>query len=107
MKACTTDCFTGSVGLVPPRYTAAMPIDVSAEVIANHPLSTDYNVLELAAPTVAAAAVAGQFVMVKTGARHDPLLRRPFSIFEVLRDERGAPLGISLLNKRIGVSTAL
>ena len=63
--------------------------------------------LELAAPTVAAAAVAGQFVMVKTGARHDPLLRRPFSIFEVLRDERGAPLGISLLNKRIGVSTAL
>jgi dihydroorotate dehydrogenase electron transfer subunit len=84
-----------------------MPIDASAEVIANHPLSTDYNVLALAAPAIAAAAGPGQFVMVKAGASHDPLLRRPFSVFEILRDERGTPTGISLLNKRIGVSTDL
>jgi dihydroorotate dehydrogenase electron transfer subunit len=84
-----------------------MPIDASAEVIANHPLSTDYNVLALAAPAIAAAAAPGQFVMVKVGAGRDPLLRRPFSVFEILRDERGTPTGISLLNKRIGVSTAL
>jgi dihydroorotate dehydrogenase electron transfer subunit len=85
----------------------AMPIDASAEVIANDPLSTDYNVVALAAPAIAAAAAPGQFVMVKAGAGHDPLLRRPFSVFEVLRDERGTPTGISLLNKRIGVSTDL
>ena len=84
-----------------------MPIDASAEVIANHPLSTDYNVLALAAPAIAAATAPGQFVMVKAGAGHDPLLRRPFSVFEMLRDERGTPTGISLLNKRIGVSTDL
>ena len=41
--------------------------------------------------------------MVKAGRGHDPLLRRPFSVFEVLRDANGAPTGISLLNKRIGV----
>jgi dihydroorotate dehydrogenase electron transfer subunit len=84
-----------------------MPIDVAAEVIANHPLSSDYNVLALAAPAIAAAAQPGQFVMVKAAAGHDPLLRRPFSVFEILRDAQGAPAGISLLNKRIGVSTGL
>ena len=82
-----------------------MPIDASAEVIADHPLSTDYNVLALAAPEIAAAAAPGQFVMVKAGIGHDPLLRRPFSIFEILRDPGGTATGISLLNKRIGVST--
>ena len=83
------------------------PVDVAAEVTSNQPLSADYNVLRLAAPTIAAAAAPGQFVMVKAGLGHDPLLRRPFSVFEVLRDARGAPKGISILNKRIGASTEL
>ena len=84
-----------------------MPIDVAAEVIGNRTLSTDYNVLALSAPAIAAGAEPGQFVMLKAATGHDPLLRRPFSIFEVLRDPSGAPHGISILNKRIGVSTAL
>jgi len=84
-----------------------MPIDVAAHVVANRALSTDYNVLSLAAPGLTATAAPGQFVMIKAGHGHDPLLRRPFSIFEVLRDERGTPTGISILNKRIGVSTGL
>jgi len=84
-----------------------MPVDISAEVIANTRLSTDYNVLALAAPQIAVGAAPGQFVMVKAGRGHDPLLRRPFSVFERLRDAAGRPTGISLLNKRIGVSTGL
>jgi len=82
-----------------------MPIDVSAEVMANHPLSTDYNVLALAAPAIAAAAAPGQFVMIKPADGFDPLLRRPFSVFEVLRDARGTATGLTILSKRIGVST--
>jgi dihydroorotate dehydrogenase electron transfer subunit len=89
------------------QYTAAMPIDVAAEVTWNRPLSSDYNVLALAAPAIAAAAAPGQFVMVKAGAGLDPLLRRPFSVFEILRDATGAPSGLTILSKRIGVSTAL
>jgi dihydroorotate dehydrogenase electron transfer subunit len=89
------------------QYTAAMPVDVAAEVMTNHPLSADYNVLALGAPEIARAAAPGQFVMVKAGLAHDPLLRRPFSVFEILRDPAGAPSGLSLLNKRIGPSTAL
>jgi dihydroorotate dehydrogenase electron transfer subunit len=84
-----------------------MPVDVSAAVITNTRLSDDYNVLALAAPDIASTSQPGQFVMVKAGAGHDPLLRRPFSVFEILRDASGRPTGISILIKRIGPSTAL
>jgi len=84
-----------------------MPVDVSAEVIENRPLSHEYNVLALAAPEIAAAAAPGQFVMVKAGGSFDPLLRRPFSVFEILRNASGQPSGVSILSKRIGPSTRL
>jgi len=84
-----------------------MLFDVRAEVVANIRLSDDYNVLGLAAPEIAHAARPGQFVMVKTAAGLDPMLRRPFSIFEILKDTHGRASGISLLNKRVGVGTAL
>lgn len=83
-----------------------MPLDVAAEVISNVHLSADYNVLGLAAPGIAERALPGQFVMVKGGDRLEPLLRRPFSVFQVL-EERGRIVGLSLLSKRIGPSTTL
>jgi len=84
-----------------------MPADIDAVVIANTRLSEDYSVLALAAPEIAARARPGQFVMVKPSRGMDPLLRRPFSIFEVLRDSNGTPAAITLLNKRVGVGTGL
>jgi dihydroorotate dehydrogenase electron transfer subunit len=84
-----------------------MPVDVDAAVVSNTRLSDDYSVLALAAPAIAEAAQPGQFVMLKTSRGMDPLLRRPFSIFELLRDDRGFPTGITVLNKRIGKGTAL
>jgi dihydroorotate dehydrogenase electron transfer subunit len=84
-----------------------MPVDIDATVIANRRLSADYNVLSLAAPEIAATARPGQFVMIKTSGGQDPLLRRPFSIFEILRDASGSPSGVSIFNKRIGAGTAL
>ena len=83
-----------------------MPLDVAAEVLSNTRLSSDYNVLGLAAPEIAATAAPGQFVMLKTGDRLEPLLRRPFSVFEILKQE-GRIIGLSVLNKRIGPSTRL
>ena len=88
-------------------YTSLMPVDIDAAVIANTRLSDDYSVVALAAPAIAALAQPGQFVMVKPSRGTDPLLRRPFSIFEILRDASGEPTGISILNKRIGVGTGL
>jgi dihydroorotate dehydrogenase electron transfer subunit len=84
-----------------------MIVDIDAKVIRNTHLSKDYNVVELAAPQIAAATQPGQFVMVKPGRAFDPLLRRPFSVFEMLYDERAQIVGLSLLSKRIGVTTAM
>jgi dihydroorotate dehydrogenase electron transfer subunit len=84
-----------------------MPVDVAAEVLTNTWLAPDYNVVGLGAPEIAERAEPGQFVMIKCSAGLDPLLRRPFSIFERLRDEDGRIVGLSLLNKRVGTGTGL
>ncbi|HJO39956.1 MAG: dihydroorotate dehydrogenase electron transfer subunit [Vicinamibacterales bacterium] len=84
-----------------------MPVDLDARVVSNVRLSADYNVVHLEAPSLAADAEPGQFVMVKPTFGLRPLLRRPFSIFELLTDAGGTPTGFSLLNKRIGVGTEL
>lgn len=82
-----------------------MIVDEHAKVLDNRALSAEYNVVTLAARDVASAAGPGQFVMIRTTAGIDPLLRRPFSIFEILRDTTGTPVALSILNKRIGVGT--
>jgi dihydroorotate dehydrogenase electron transfer subunit len=81
------------------------PVDIDATVIANARLSRDYSVLSLAAPDVGKRTRPGQFVMVKPAGVTDPLLRRPFSVFEVLRSPEGEVTGVSILNKRAGRST--
>jgi dihydroorotate dehydrogenase electron transfer subunit len=82
-----------------------VPFDTDARVIENRRLSSDYNVLCLEAPEIAAAVQPGQFVMVKPDRGIEPLLRRPFSVFEILRDGT-RPVGVSILSKRVGTTTA-
>lgn len=44
---------------------------------------SEFNIrITLEAPLIAAAAAAGQFVMIRTGEGKDPLLRRPFSLHQ-------------------------
>jgi dihydroorotate dehydrogenase electron transfer subunit len=84
-----------------------MKVDVDAIVRSNARLSPDFNVLALEAPDIAGQAAPGQFVMVKTSAGDSPLLRRPYSLFEILRDARGTATGFSLFSKRVGVGSQL
>ena len=83
-----------------------MPVDVEARVLRNTRLSPDYNIIALAAPEIASLVAPGQFVMVKPGRGTDPLLRRPFSVFEILRSN-GRVEGLTLLSKRVGVTTRM
>lgn len=82
-----------------------MPVNVCAEVLSNRRLTPDYQVLVLAAREIAASVQPGQFVMIKAAPGNEPLLRRPFSIFEILRDDGGNAMGLSLLSKRVGAAT--
>ena len=84
--------------LLDPAGARVAPVDCEAVVRANARLSADYHVLTLDAPDVAARTQPGQFVMVKPGRGLDPLLRRPFSVFQILRDAAGAETGVSALS---------
>ncbi len=84
-----------------------MPVDVDAAVVTNRRLPGDYNVIAFDAAAIAGSARPGQFVMIKTSRGLDPLLRRPFSIFELLRDRNGVPTGISIFNKQVGAGTSM
>jgi len=84
-----------------------MTVDVEAIVRSNTRLSLHFNVLALAAPDIASRAEPGQFVMVRTAPGGSPLLRRPYSLFEILRDPEGRPTGFSLLSKRVGAGSQI
>jgi dihydroorotate dehydrogenase electron transfer subunit len=87
--------------------TRDAPIDRDVVVRANTRLSADYHVLALDAPDIAARTRPGQFVMLKPGRGLDPLLRRPFSVFQILRNPDGTPTGVTILGKIVGRGTGL
>ncbi len=66
-----------------------------------------YFELHLEAPALAAAMSAGQFVNIRVRDALLPLLRRPFSSFDILKDVRGRPTGITLLGHVVGVGTRM
>ena len=90
-----------------PDVPLLKPVDVDAEVLSNARLSSEYNVVSLSAPVIASHSRPGQFVMVKCGLQSEPLLRRPFSIFEILHDPQRNISGLSLLNKTVGIVTEM
>lgn len=66
-----------------------------------------YYVLALQCPELARDIDVGQFVNLRVRGEYAPLLRRPFSVFDVLTDARGEPTGITLLYHTVGVGTRL
>lgn len=54
-----------------------------ALVVRHRELVPRYYELEFIAPTIAAEVLPGQFVHIRVGESYDPLLRRPFSIYNV------------------------
>jgi dihydroorotate dehydrogenase electron transfer subunit len=84
-----------------------MPVDADAEVLSSTRLSDDYCVIVFRAPELAAAIRPGQFVMIRTSPGDTPLLRRPYSVFERVRDADGTLVGFSIFNKRVGLGSRL
>lgn len=78
-----------------------------ATVIARTDFGHGYFELQLECPELAARMGPGQFVNVRVRDEPHPLLRRPFSSFDLLRDARGRITGISLLVHTVGQGTAL
>ncbi len=73
-----------------------------AEIVRMEHLTSDIVRMTLQAPDIAACAIPGQFIMVKAGEGCDPLLRRPFSIHQVIGNGR-----VQILFKVLGKGTRL
>lgn len=78
-----------------------MPVDVPARVLRHEAKNPDHFLLTLQAPAIARAAHPGQFVMLQAREGHDPLLRRPMSIYRVPPGGRA----IQILYKVVGEGT--
>ncbi len=73
-----------------------------AEILRKEQLAPDLYRFTVQAADIAGAARPGQFVMIRAGQGYDPLLRRPFSISQILADGR-----LQVLIKVIGKGTKL
>ncbi len=72
-------------------------------VLDNRPVTSDWFVMDIAAPATAQQCQPGQFLHIRPIPTYDPLLRRPLSIYDVL-SESGI---ISLLYRIAGCGTSL
>lgn len=73
-------------------------------VLWNEEVGSSYMHIGLQGEKAASAATAGQFVMLRAGSRMDPLLRRPFSIHQII-EEKGRVSGLEILYKVVGTVT--
>src|SRR5882724_46810 len=79
----------------------------TAAVRANFSLARDTYLIRLECPTIAAAIRPGQFVMLRGRGASDPLLGRPFALYDTVLDEHGKPMGIDVVYLIVGKVTGL
>jgi dihydroorotate dehydrogenase electron transfer subunit len=78
-----------------------------APVLANFQLAKNTYLIRLHAPALAAAIRPGQFVMIRLPGSNDPLLGRPFALYDSVLDDRGTPIGIDVVYLVVGKVTGL
>jgi dihydroorotate dehydrogenase electron transfer subunit len=83
------------------------PLQQSCEVAENVRLARDTYRVRLWAPAIAAAIRPGQFVMVRLPDRTDPLLGRPFALYDTVLDCDQKPVGIDIVYLVVGKMTSL
>jgi dihydroorotate dehydrogenase electron transfer subunit len=76
-------------------------------VIENVPLARDTFRLRLQCPAMAAAIRPGQFLMLRWAGTTDPLLGRPFALYDTVLDEAGRPSAIDIGYLVVGKLTRL
>lgn len=63
--------------------------------------------MRLACPEIARQIIPGQFFMIRSPGRCDPLLARPFALFDIYEDEDGNPAGFDFGYVVVGKMTSL
>jgi len=76
-------------------------------VIMNERLARDTYRLRLATPELARAIRPGQFVMLRPAHGTDPLLGRPFALYDTMLDAQGEPTAVDIVYLVVGKATGL
>jgi dihydroorotate dehydrogenase electron transfer subunit len=79
----------------------------SAAVLVNRQLARATYLIRLGAPALASAIRPGQFVMLRLPGRSDPLLGRPFALYDTVLDAAGLPVAVDVVYLVVGKVTGL
>ena len=71
----------------------------------NAPLACDTYRLRVACPEIARRVVPGQFLMLRLPSADDPLLGRPFALYDTVLDQDGRPAGVEVVYLTVGKMT--
>ena len=88
-------------GLVPAARQMIVPVVEQVQ------MARDTYRLRIAAPELAQHIVPGQFVMIRSPGTTNPLLGRPFALYDVWCDASGNPAGIDVAYLIVGKMTGL
>src|SRR5262245_58433274 len=78
-----------------------------ASILSNRILARATYLIRLHAPEIARAIRPGQFLMLRLPGTSDPLLGRPFALYDPVLDDRGRPVGIDIVYLVVGKLTGL
>ncbi len=78
-----------------------------APVLVNRLLARATWLIRLQAPELARAIRPGQFLMIRIPGHTDPLLGRPFALYDTVLDDRGQPTAVDIVYLVVGKVTGL
>lgn len=84
-----------------------MILQRTARTIENVPLAERTFRIRLECPEIAAAIRPGQFLMLRLPGTSDPLLGRPFALYDTVLDETNKPVGLDVVYLVVGKMTGL
>jgi dihydroorotate dehydrogenase electron transfer subunit len=79
----------------------------AAPVIANHRLARDTYCIRFQAPELARSIRPGQFLMLRLPDTTDPLLGRPFALYDTVLDAQGLAVAVDVVYLVVGKITGL
>ncbi len=82
-------------------------VHAAADVLENVALARQTYRVRLAAAELARAIRPGQFLMLRLPGHSDPLLGRPFALYDTVLDDRGQPFAVDVVYLVIGKVTGL
>ncbi|WZO97127.1 dihydroorotate dehydrogenase electron transfer subunit [Isosphaeraceae bacterium EP7] len=88
------------------ELVASQATRVMATVVENVAVARDTYRIRLEVPVLARAIQPGQFVMIRPNGSTDPLLGRPFALYDVVEDASGEPWAIDVVYLVVGRGTS-